>query len=323
CGSCADDLLCTPTGRCWDNSVTPVARHGQLAIDGTKIVDSHGDVTQLKGVSTQWLNWEQAYSTSREAMRWLRDNWGLSVFRIANGIEGQNGYLTEPADRLEMVRDIIDNAIANEVYVLVDWHTHEPEHLDEAKAFFAAIAEEYGDEPNVIYELFNEPLALDWSTELKPYHEELLAVIRAHDPDNLVVVGTPRWDQRPDLAVADPIADANVAYTLHFYACSHQAAIRANGSAALAGGLPLFVTEWGATHADGGTAANPGVCETPARDWHAWLEENDVSWAAWKLDDGDDSSSMLATGASVNGGWDEDDLHGHAYLVREFMLDER
>ncbi|HSC85650.1 MAG TPA: carbohydrate-binding protein, partial [Polyangiaceae bacterium] len=112
CGSCADELLCTPTGRCWDNSVTPVARHGQLAIDGTKIVDSHGDVIQLKGVSTQWLNWEQAYSTSSEAMRWLRDDWGLSVFRIANGIEGQNGYLTEPADRLEMVRDIIDNAIA-------------------------------------------------------------------------------------------------------------------------------------------------------------------------------------------------------------------
>ena len=323
CGSCPDELICTPTGACWDNSVTPITRHGQLSIDGTKIVDEYDVVTQLKGVSTQWLNWEQDYSTSKAAMKWLRDNWGLSLFRIANGVEGQNGYLTDPEDRLDMVRDIIDNAIENEVYVLVDWHTHEPEHLDEAKEFFGIIAEEYGDEPNVIYELFNEPLDLDWSTELKPYHETLIEEIRKHDPDNLIIVGTPRWDQLPDAASEDPIDDDNVAYTLHFYACSHQANVRQSGTAAIAAGLPVFVTEWGATHADGGTAKNPGVCEDAARQWHEWMEENDVSWAAWKLDDGGDSSALLTTGASVEGGWTDVDIHGHGSLVHEFMLDER
>jgi|GEM_PF-2857105 len=45
---------------CWDNSVTPLTRHGQLSIDGTKFVDERGAITQLKGVSTQWLNWEQS-----------------------------------------------------------------------------------------------------------------------------------------------------------------------------------------------------------------------------------------------------------------------
>jgi aryl-phospho-beta-D-glucosidase BglC (GH1 family) len=323
CGTCAGKLLCTPTGRCWDNSVTPVARHGQLSIDGTKIKDAHGKVAQLKGVSTQWLNWEQEYSTSRPAMKWLRDNWGLSLFRIANGVENQNGYLEDPDTRLALVRDIIDNAIANEVYVLVDWHTHEPEHLAEAKAFFAAIAQEYGDQPNIIYELFNEPLDLDWSKDLKPYHQAIIDVIRKDDPDNLIVVGTPRWDQLPNAAAADPIDDANVAYTLHFYACSHQANIRANGTAALAAGLPVFVSEWGATNADGGTSANPGVCEDSARQWQDWMEQNDISWAAWKLDAGGDSSSILATGAPVDGGWTDDQIHGHGYLVHEFMLDER
>ncbi len=323
CGTCADQLLCTPSGRCWDNSVTPLTRHGQLSIDGTKIVDEHGAITQLKGVSSHWLNWEQSYSTSKNVMSFLRDNWGLSLFRIANGVEGQNGYLTDSADRLDIVRDIIDNAIENEVYVLVDWHTHEPEHLDEAKAFFSAIAQEYGDTPNVIYEVFNEPLQLDWSTELKPYHQTLIDEIRKYDPDNLIVVGTPRWDQLPNAASENPIDDDNVAYALHFYACSHQASIRRNGADAIAAGLPVFVTEWGATHSDGGTPKTPGVCEDAARQWHEWMEENDVSWTAWKLEAGIDASALLNPGASVNGNWTDADIHGHGFLVREFMLDER
>jgi hypothetical protein len=118
CGTCEGDLVCTPTGLCWDSSVTPIARHGQLSVSGNKIVDESGAVTQLKGVSTQWLNWEQAYSTSASAMLWMRDNWALSLFRIANGVENSSGYLEAPEARLEVVKGIIENAIANEVYVI-------------------------------------------------------------------------------------------------------------------------------------------------------------------------------------------------------------
>lgn len=323
CGTCEGALVCTPTGSCWDGSVTPVARHGQLRVSGTNIVDEHDVTTQLKGISTQWLNWEQQYASSSEAMQWLRDNWALSVWRIANGVENSNGYLEEPTERLELVESIIDRAIDNEVYVIVDWHTHEPDHVEEAKAFFSAIAEKYGDAPNVIYEIFNEPLELDWSTELKPLHEEVVAAIRAHDPDNLIIAGTPEWDQHPEAVIGDRIDDDNLLYTVHFYACTHQAWLRDNADEAIAAGLPLFITEWGGTHADGGTEDNPGVCEGATRDWHVWMEENDVSWAAWKLSDDNDSSALLAPNAPVEGGWTDDDLHGHAYLVHEFMMDER
>lgn len=322
CGSCADDLICTPSGQCWDNSVKPVAKHGQLSISGTKIIDENGDVTQLKGMSTQWLNWERTYSVSRPALEWLRDNWALSLYRVANGVENSNGYLADPEERMETVKGIIDNAIALDVYVLVDWHTHEPEHIEEAKAFFAEIAQTYGDQPNIIYEVFNEPLDVDWSADLKPYHDEVVAEIRKHDPDNIIVVGTPRWDQLPHLAAEDPIDDPNVAYALHFYSCTHNTSIMNNGTQALEAGLPIMVTEWGATHADGGTAENPAVCEDSARQWHAWMEENDISWAAWKLSADGDTSAILTSGASADGGWTEDDIHGHGYLVHEFMMDE-
>jgi hypothetical protein len=53
------------------------------------------------------------------------------------------------------------------------------------------------------------------------------------------------------------------------------------------------------------------------------MEENDISWAAWKMTSDGDASAFLVPGASVDGGWGEADLKGHGYLVHEFMMDER
>ena len=33
----------------------------------------------------------------------------------------------------------------------------------------------------------------------------------------LIIVGSPNWSQRPDLAADDPIDDDNVIYSVHFY----------------------------------------------------------------------------------------------------------
>jgi hypothetical protein len=73
----------TPPG----NPQTPVGRHGQLHVDGPQFVDQSGVPVQLKGVSTMWLNWEDRSSSSREALEWMRDNWGLRVIRAAMGGE--------------------------------------------------------------------------------------------------------------------------------------------------------------------------------------------------------------------------------------------
>lgn len=59
---------------------------------------------------------------------------------------------------------------------------------------------------------------LGWSGTIKPYAQAVISAIRAIDPDNLIVVGTPTWSQDVDVAAADPIAGTNIAYTLHFYA---------------------------------------------------------------------------------------------------------
>ena len=120
------------------------------------------------------------------------------------------------------------------------------------------------------------------------------------------------------VAAADQVSGANLMYTLHFYSCTHEQSLRDKGNAALALGAPLFVTEWGASHADGGM--DGVVCESEGQAWHDWMNANRIGWTAWKLDACDpDSTCILRDGAPVGGGWTDQWLRGHGPFVRDRM----
>lgn len=330
--ACATGQTCV-ANKCAPSTATgtPVQLHGNLKVSGTKLVDQSGAAVRLKGVSSQWLNYESdGYATSLEALTWMRDNWKLSVIRAAMGVDpDQKGSYLYSADgkaaMQSQVETVIKNAVAAGVYVIVDWHSHmAEEYTSEANLFFKDIAQRYGQLPNVIYETYNEPLEVPWTT-LKQYHQNVYVSIRNWDPDNVILLGTPNWDQDVDVAAANPMAgDTNIMYTVHFYACSHNSAKGQLGKAksALASGLPLFVSEWGATTADGGVGGS-SVCTAYADEWHTWMDSNDISWAAWKLDDCDgltvaDTSCILKLDAPVTGGWTSTYLNGHgAYVVSQ------
>ncbi len=153
---------------------------------------------------------------------------------------------------------------------------------------------------------------------LKPYHSAVISAIRAHDSKNIVIMGTPQWSQKVDEATADPLDGENLMYTLHFYACTHGQFLRSMGDAALQRGRALFVTEWGATHADGGLDGK--VCLDEAQAWHSWMNARGIGWTAWKLDSCNrDSSCILKDGASVRGEWTGEWLFGHGAFVRDRM----
>jgi endoglucanase len=296
---------------------TPVGSHGQLRVQGTALVDESGAPVQLKGVSTMWLNWESRYSTSKAGLQWMRDNWHLSVIRAAMGVEPDGAYLKDPERMLTELRQVVHNAIDLGVYVLIDWHDHHAyDHQAQSVDFFTKIAGEFGSFPNVLYETFNEPEQdPDWSTKIKPYHQAALAAIRAKDSDGVVILGSRQWSQRPDEAIKDPVQGDNLMYTVHFYACDHREPQRNEAQAAYDAGLALFVTEWGATPADGG-AKSPTVCEDEATLWHDWMDERNIGWAAWKLDACADSSCLFnSKDAPVAGGWTDQWLNGHARFV--------
>jgi endoglucanase len=296
----------------------PVADHGALQVVGAKLLDQTGAPVQLKGASSMWLNWEsRPFAESKAGLEYARDHWKLSVIRAAMGVEVQGGYLANAAGKTTMqdrVTTIVQSAIDLGLYVIVDWHTGKANtQTADATAFFSALAQQFGNVPNLIYEPFNEPTGVTWA-EIKPYHEAVVAAIRAVDPDNVIILGTPNFSQDVDIAAQDPVAGTNLLYTLHFYACTHKAALRAKGDSAIAKGIGLFITEFGATPADGGLVSkmDNNVCEGEANLWFNWMAANDVSGASWKLEQCTDSSCILSSTAPADGPWTDDLLTNDA-----------
>jgi endoglucanase len=277
---------------------TPVATYGQLKVVGTKIQDESGKDVQLKGVSSFWLNWEDPkYAESKAALQYMRDNWKIQIIRAAMGIEVTDGYLSAKAATQARVDTIVQNALALGLYVIVDWHTERAvEQTNESVAFFTAMADKYGKCPNIIYEDYNEPTKVTWD-QIKPYHESVVKAIRAKDPDNLIILGTPDWSSKADVAAANPVAGTNLLYTLHFYSCAHAASSRAVGDTAMSKGAALFISEFGLTPADGGVPPNNKVCESEANLWFDWMAKNGISGTAWKLVSGVDSSNIFSSTA--------------------------
>ena len=244
--------VCATTAQAADPPArSPVARHGALSVEDGKIVDEHGRPVTLRGMSLFWSQWAPQYYAP-ETVDWLTRDWKVTAVRAAIAAEGNDGARQHFERELAKASTVIDAAVANGLYVIVDWHAHRS-YPEEAADFLTAIARKYGNLPNLIYEPFNEPLRdrVDWSRDVKPYHEQVIRAIRAIDPDNLIVVGSPSWSQDVDIAARDPLAFENVAYTLHYYAATHKDELRAKAEAARLAGLALLVTEFGTVEATG------------------------------------------------------------------------
>ncbi len=298
-----------------EEETTPIARYGQLKIEGGTLIDQHNDPVQLKGMSLFWSQWQPQFY-NETTVKNLVKFWNIDIIRAAMAVEHE-GYLKNPEEEMAKVQRVIEAAIEEEIYVIVDWHDHHAEdHLEEARQFFSEIAQKYGDHPNIIYEPYNEPLKVSWSEVLKPYHEIIISEIRKYDPDNLIVLGTPEWSQRVDLAAKDPVDDENVAYTLHFYAGTHRSGLRKIAQEALDKGLALFVTEYGTVNADGDGA----VAVESTRDWYEFMDEHKISWCNWSITSKDESSAAILPGTTPDGLKSEENISVSGNLVRSQLL---
>lgn len=314
-GSDSDASTGDPTENSGGTSDSPagvgtVGQHGALQVSGNRVVDAQGTPIQLRGMSLFWSQWTDFYLADNVDV--LVDDWQATLVRAVLGVENQGGYLEDPDTNVAKVRTIVDRAIERGIYVIIDWHDHTAEdHQQEATAFFAQMAELYGNDPHVIFEIYNEPIYTPWTT-VKSYAESIISTIRGAGADNLIIVGSPTWSQDVDIAASDPITSAdNIAYTLHFYANTHSQALRDKATTALNNGLALFVTEWGTCSADG----NGTINETETLVWLAFLQDNGISWANWALNNKDEACSALIPSASSQGPWSDTELTASGQLV--------
>lgn len=292
---------------------SPVDRHGQLKVNGAGLVDADDAPVVLRGVSFGWHNWWPRFYNA-DAVQWLASDWECSVVRAAMGVDPDNGYIQSPEWSEKLISDVVDAAIANNIYVIIDWHSHSIR-LSEAKLFFKKMAEKYGKHPNVIYEIFNEPEQQSWA-EVKAYSEEIISTIRSVDPDNLILIGSPHWNQDVDVVANNPIAGfQNLMYSLHFYAASHKQWLRDKAETAIKKGLPLFVSECGGMEASG----DGPIDEVQWQEWVNWMEKNRISWVSWSVSDKDESCSMLQPAASSTGNWNTVHLKEWGIITRGYI----
>lgn len=305
--------------------VAPVYDLEKLRVEGTKLMNESGDIVQMKGMSFGWnCLWPRFYNA--DAVKHIVKDWNAEIVRAAVGVElraSENNakcYLDDPDFGKQSACAIVDAAIENGVYVLVDWHAHGL-HTSEAVEFFTYMATKYQGVPNVIYEIWNEPSYKDhvnqidytWA-EIKEYSLEVIKAIRAIEKDAIIVVGTPRWSQNVDDAADDPVTGYdNLMYTLHFYAGTHKEWLREKGDYAMSKGLALFVTECGGMNADG----QGPIDEDSTQEWIDWMDKNNISYLFWSISDKEETCSMLLPSALSEGPWEDSDLRPWGRFVKE------
>ena len=311
---------------------TPVELHGQLRVEGNRLVDACGRHVQLAGVSHFWHTWEGREHWNADAVEWLRDDWRVSLIRAPlaahPGVEGD--YLTAPDSSLAQLRRLVEGAIEHGMYVVVDFHTHHP-YPAEAVELLGTIARDYGHLPNVLYAIWNEPEGQQTGTAplatwrgIKAYAKTVVPAIRAHDPDNVVIVPTPFYDQFPEFAHTHPLTAGelgastdNLMYDVHFYAGQHKGTVRDRTRRALTAGVPIIITEVGRVGVDWGPDNQVDSASFDA--WMRFVDSNRISFTKWSLSTKLERSSSLRPGAAARGHWTEADLTPEGRFNRGFF----
>jgi endoglucanase len=290
-----------------------VKLHGQLKVKGTALVDEKGNDVVLHGMSFGWHNWWARFY-NEGAVHELATKWNCTILRAAMGVEPDSGYLKSPERSIALIKNVIDACIKENVYVIIDWHDHNI-HQKEAIEFFSMMSKQYGKYSHVLYEIYNEPDRETWP-EVKAYSEAVIKAIRANDPDNIILVGSPHWNQDVHVAAADPIQGFdNLMYTMHFYAGTHKKWLRDRTDEAIRKGLPVFISECAGMEATGDGPLDNNEWEAFVR----WMDEKKLSWVGWSVSDKKETCSVLERSAASNGSWTETDIKKWGKLIRSYL----
>jgi hypothetical protein len=245
---------------------------GELRVQGNLLL-ADGKPVMLRGVAVgDPILARQGRPLSDYAR--IAQDWHANVVRISlHPSVWENlphGQVLDTLDR-EM-----QAALANGMYVILDWHTIgwpdgyyekiEKDWTDDpadlynssfalAKSFWDAVSTRFGKDGRIIFELWNEPVRTkkeedegippEWE-QMKPYFTELMRIVRSHS-NNVVLATGNDWAYDLRGIREDPLAGENVAYSWHIYANTDDDDEQqwAEHLDELQKVAPVMVTEWG------------------------------------------------------------------------------
>ena len=310
----------------------PVSHFGMLKTCkiGTKgqICSKDGNAVFFKGPSLYWSDGSGKPFYNQQTVDWFVDNMQIGVIRAAMAIQyyednnqpvnkpgGTWGYYFRPEEQKRLIKTIIEAAIVNDIYVVVDWHSHNAHQNTEpalAREFFKEMATEYKDVPNIIWEIYNEPMSGTQAGTITSHANSVINEIRNAGNNNLVLVGSRAWSQNPNEQASNmaPGVDKNIAFTFHFYAAegggSGHDGVMTSANSAMSAGYAVFGSEWGFTEASGQGSLNN------ASKWTSWMDNNKISNCNWSVSNiepssmfssGTTPSNMATTRLSTSGGY--------------------
>jgi hypothetical protein len=218
----------------------------RLCVDGNQIVrNDNRDVTvRLTGLNIPSLEWSNHGEHVFESLEEAHKNWNCNVIRIPLSVArwfGCEQWQTSPQDYRDIVAALIAKATEKHIYVILDCHWSNGGQGDlvrrsdikntgfvrslngqksmpdeEVLEFWLEIAKLYGNNPAVLFNLYNEPKGVSWEVwrnggsvtenlfdfetkQAKPQnykavgHQQLVEAIRDAGAKNLLVVGGLDW----------------------------------------------------------------------------------------------------------------------------------
>jgi hypothetical protein len=324
-----------------------VDTYGRLQISQTQLKDHNGNPIQLAGMSSHGLTWfplidlnvnnttnlntlkqqitfnpagGTPFPYTSSAVTNLVNQWHIQVIRASmfpydpwNGADAKsydNSYPTWKYYNINLVNAIVQSAINNNIYVIIDWHAGEGNDQDptqywnsgHVQEFFDYMVDKWGSYPNVIYETVNSPV-VSWNPTLKTYNQNVVDHIRARENtdlyanDNLILVGTPSWSQDIDVATNDPLTGNMIAYNYMWYAGTHvpMGWVQPRGDTALANlntrapQQTVFMGEVGTSTSDGAG----GVYYNNFNTAMEWAKTRKLSWLNWSIANKNESSAIF------------------------------
>ena len=227
------------------------SNNGKLHVTGTKIMNQYNEEIRLMGASGSdiYHTTINPSEISYNSINTLK-NWGANVFRFFTNANTSYAvdYIEDPDACLNLLKQVIDNIIANDMYILVTWSGMEDQGMfysDYALDFFTKVAALYPNNPHILYEIWNEPLKTNTWTEIKEYANKIIPAIRTISPDSIVIVGTPNMSSNLNVVIGDMLDYPNIMYTHHTYMNGFSSATFETIENALNAGVPVFETEWG------------------------------------------------------------------------------
>ncbi|MBN2440176.1 MAG: cellulase family glycosylhydrolase [Spirochaetales bacterium] len=269
-----------------------------LHTEGNWIKDANNNNVRLKGVAFADIDAiykgdrsQSVYTTINDIIdRACSGGWNIDVFRLTvhprvDDETGNHGWLNYTPD--DFFNNILDPAVQYSIqkgkYVIVDWHYvgvswNDGNVVSNTENFWNYIAPRYANNPNIIFELFNEPGQGTWS-DWKSRAQGWVNIIRNnHGANNIIIVGGPNWSQVTPKSSGDLLSGSNLVYSCHIYP---QHGIP-NWIDWVANNAPVMMTEWG-FEADGPQPVNGTT--SWGNQYKSFINSKpNVGWIAWCFD---------------------------------------